>query len=414
MENINFAIEQLTKKPLFLIFTVIQLIIAFVLVFIGISLNNSIVQKSNYIETLYDGRSYYLVDSSLTKDLNYINLESLESFYNYLKENQIEIYLTEKDSLFIANDNISEKFLANFETVKIDNKTFNRVNSISINWDYIKDFGVELAEGKFSSSNSDYIPIILGYNYKDIFELNEKIPYVHKNEENNSVIKYFEVSGFLENNTSICIKGNPEQITNMNDYVILIKDSASLINDSNNDMIKKINLFNYITNSYINIDNVDQLKNLEEKSFELGLNYKFKNTNDVFEKFKNEYDNLLIKLKVFTLTILFFSIISITIVMVNIVTKSKREFAINLLLGATIKDIILRVFYQVVLLFGISITFSLLLLKKLIINSSMINFSFINITELLVCALLICISVSVLPIIRIKELSLNSILKGSE
>lgn len=415
MKNIIFSIEELSKKPMFCIFTIIQLIISFILIFIAISTTNYLNEKSDYMNKVFSDKEYYIINADNSRMLDEVKVDSLTRFEKYIADQKLELYSVRTDSVFLALDNLDENYLTNFDTMNLDNKMFKRAKSVLVNNQYINCIGIELSKGDFKGNNAATFPVILGNNYTNIVKLHDVIPYVYTGEDGKQIVRYFEVCGFAQKDSCICIKGDPGNIINIDDRIILETNLQSdILNNSNDEMVKKINIFNYFSYGYLKVKDVSQIKDLEELSVELGLNYKMESTDSIVKKFNENILSTITQVKAFSMSILLFTVISIVMVMLSMITKNRKEFAINILVGASINDIIIRIFHQVSLLFIFSVSATLLIVNRFIKDDVIIKVNYVNIIELLVFSAILCIAVSIIPIAKFKNNSINSIIRGSE
>lgn len=199
MKNIIFALDELIKKPLFTFLTIIQLVISFVLIFVAISNSNSINDKLNIVDDIFKDKNYYVLDVSDMLPLENVQIEKLYKFNEYIKNNEdIELYSVSNDSVFIAKDNLPISFFSNFDSFILENKQFQRVGLIFLNDKYLDNMGIKLSEGSFDKQKSEYESVVLGDEYKGLFNINDIIPYNYSEVNGEKKIFYFQVKGFIK------------------------------------------------------------------------------------------------------------------------------------------------------------------------------------------------------------------------
>lgn len=348
MKNIIFAIDELLKKPLFSFFTVIQIIISFILIFIAISNTNSVDDKIDLVNKIFKGKNYYVLDVSDMKTLENESIEKLNKFDDYIRNNQnINLYSVNDESVFIAKDNLPNYFNTNFDSININNQNFERVMLLFVNNKYLENIGMDFLEGNIDDTEEGYDSVVLGYNYKEYFNINDVIPYSYVVVNGERKVHYFKVRGFVSKDNMVCIGGDFNNLINTNNYIITIDNGHWIDNKDASEMIKKIQTFNTLKGSFYDITYDDKVvEEVNEFSKDLGLNYKLKSQKQKINEINEEIMPGIIAIKSLSCIILFFTSISIIMVMLNTIIDNIKQYAINMLVGATLKDIIMRVFLK--------------------------------------------------------------------
>lgn len=413
MKNIIFALDELIKKPLFTFLTIIQLVISFVLIFVAISNSNSINDKLNIVDDIFKDKNYYVLDVSDMLPLENVQIEKLYKFNEYIKNNEdIELYSVSNDSVFIAKDNLPISFFSNFDSFILENKQFQRVGLIFLNDKYLDNMGIKLSEGSFDKQKSEYESVVLGDEYKVLFNINDIIPYNYSEVNGEKKIFYFQVKGFIKRDSMLCIGGDVNNLINTNKYIIALDNGDWINNQSNDEMVKKIQIFNSLKNGYFNVKNDLVLEKINEYSKNLGLNYKLKSQGEQFSKSKEELQPMITLVKTLSIIILFFTNVSIIVVILNAIIDNTKQYAINMLVGATKNDMAMRVFFEIAILFSISLGVAMVIIYKFVSDNIAMIVNFKNIFELIFVAYITCIFISIIPIIKLKELSINNMIKG--
>ena len=415
MKNIIFALDELIKKPLFSFLTIIQLVISFILIFIAISNTNSINDKLDIVNSIFKDKNYYVLDVSDMSPLENVSLEKLNKFNDYVTDNKnIDLYSVNNDSVFVAKENLPISFLSNFDSFNLEDKEFQRVGLLFLNDKYLKNIGIKLSEGDFNESETGYASVVLGDNYKGLFNINDIIPYNYSEVNGEKKISYFKVKGFIDRDSMVCIGGDYNNLINTNNYIITIDNGNWIDNQSTDEMVKKIQIFNTLKSGYFDIKDDLEVEKINEYSKDLGLNYKLKSQGEQTAKIKEEVEPMIILVKTLSFIILFFTSISIIMVMLNTIITNTKQYAINMLVGATKKDIVKRVFFEIATLFSISLGVAIFIIYKFISDNIVMVMSVKNIFQLIVVSCITCIFISIIPIIRLKKLSINSMIKGGE
>nr|ALT05639.1 FtsX-like family permease [Clostridium botulinum]ALT05739.1 FtsX-like family permease [Clostridium botulinum]ALT05841.1 FtsX-like family permease [Clostridium botulinum] len=413
--NLRFSFEELSKKPVFVLLTIIQLIISFLLIYICISNMNYVKSRIEKVNNIFQNKEYYVMDASRSIDLEQIDLINLQKYKSFIEnKNGINIYSVNEDSIFIEMNSIEPNCIANEQTIQINNSSFRRAKSIYLNNEFAKNFKLELISGSFYGINDSAIPVVLGTNYIGKVSINDVIPYAFVDENGKYKIDYLEVTGFLKKENNICKRGSPENIINTDDYIVIIdlsKENSNKTISSNKEMVAKINLYNYLKGGYFSFDNYEDVQELEALSSEFGLNVKFESLNTVIDEFRLRIKQNIVPMQALLAAILIFTTISIITVMFNMFIENKYIYGINIMVGATVSDIMKRIFLQIFILFSFSIIIVLVLIKELFTYDIILKPCIDSCSTLTVIVLLICILISVLSILKLKKHSINSIMR---
>ncbi|NLK95149.1 MAG: hypothetical protein GX275_08155 [Clostridiales bacterium] len=413
MKNILFALEELLKKPLYCVFTIMQLVISFILIFLSIYNTNSINEKTDFIKKTFQDKNYYILDVSKMVPLEQVSLEKLQEFYGYMKNN-VDIYSVNSETVLISAENLPTSFLVEFENHILENEQFQRVKSLKVNEEYINSIGINISQGDFKKGDEKYTYVLLGDNYKDIYKINDVIPYSFNDDNSNEMVKNYKVSAFINKDSVVCIGGDLDNVININDYIIEVNNNNFSEDNTSDDMIKKGSIYNFLSGGYFDIKDNSQVEKINNLGEELSLNYKLISVDTKLDEFQKNYMPLIMQMKALSVIILFFTSISITIVMLNTIINNLKQYAINMLVGASTRDIILRIFYEIAILFIASLVLSLFIIYKFIVSDNIVQMKFNDVSQLIILAIIICIIVSLIPIRKFKKLSINNMIKGGE
>lgn len=359
MKNIKYTIDEVVKRPLIFFIIVVQVI--FCSMILVQTLNDLFQLKDTYImaKNTFDMKSVY----RLMKDSNYVqdeNVNSLEykkkdnELYNYLVNNEKFKYCIQVESNIIIKDfcdkdnfcySIENKYINNpYDNI---NGKYSNVKGLYVDKNYIDTFCLNIEKGRIFEDNEfesyENIPIILGANYKGIYNIGDEFKffdYFTKCERKLKVI------GFLKRNSYHYLNGF---LSSLDDYVIcpFIK-----IKDVDEDSDK----YNAALGQAILVsDNISEdFNEIRDKAIGLGVNnYSiFSATSDIEKVINNLEAGVRSALFKSILMILFIAL-GIIAVKYNQIISNLKLYGIHLLLGASKKDIIIRNLYSVLAYFVI-------------------------------------------------------------
>ena len=414
MKNFKFSLLELERKPFFSILTIIQLIVSFVLIYMCLAFSNSVSNKVGVVDNIFNGKNYYTINSNNTNYLTEIDVDNIQEFMNMIDSRNIDVYSVSTDSLPIKCSDISPDKIVGFGE---EDNGYNQVKVIYVNSNYINNIGIDLSEGEFNDNS--YVPVILGEGYRNQFKIGDKIESVRFDLNENIVNETLIVTGFAKKGSLVCINGSPDDLIEVDNYIIIQRDldlkmKLKKYDDENKEMNEKIIIYNYLTNAYYDFKESGDIKKIEKFTSNSGLNFKFESNNEKIDEFIKENSTTLWQIRVFVIFILFFTIISIIIVMINSINDNSKEYGINMMVGASNKDIACRILYQIIILFSTSLAVALFIIWKCICDDMYITMNFINVFELIIICTVICIFTCIMPSKKLKKISLNSIMKGSE
>ena len=414
MKNFKFSLLELERKPFFSILTIIQLIVSFVLIYMCLAFSNSVSNKVGVVDNIFNGKNYYTINSNNTNYLTEIDVDNIQEFMNMIDSRNIDVYSVSTDSLPIKCSDISPDKIVGFGG---EDNGYNQVKVIYVNSNYINNIGIDLSEGEFNDNS--YVPVILGEGYRNQFKIGDKIESVRFDLNENIVNETLIVTGFAKKGSLVCIIGSTDDLIEVDNYIIIQRDldlkmKLKKYDDENKEMNEKIIIYNYLTNAYYDFKESGDINKIEKSTSNSGLNFKFESNNEKIDEFINENSTTLWQIRVFVIFILFFTIISIIIVMINSINDNSKEYGINMMVGASNKDIACRILYQIIILFSTSLAVALFIICRCICDDMYITMNFINVFELIIICTVICIFTCIIPSKKLKKISLNSIMKGSE
>ena len=353
---------------------------------------------------MYTIDAFYGMDDIYAKE----NANYLE-FYNYLKNSEDFIHSTAYiDHLLMKEfNNNNFLFTTNYAPIK-EEEQYYPIKTLKVDYNYIKEFKYTVIEGQDFCENDfienrNEVPVLLGINYKDIYNINDKIEYYdYEYGKKNLIIKGFIDSGYNYIGKNI----ESKNVISLDNYIIF-----PIENHTNN--TDKFDIINSILQAYITINSndvestlIDIEKNAIKDFGEIKLTDIDENIQEYIDKYKIEEDIL----KVIFIIVFIMCFIGIMTNMINYINNNMKVFAINLLNGARKLDIELIVFYQIFIIVFSSIFLSISGIHLL----KLLNFVEWNLGYFLQLAILALISILILiiiPSIYIKKLSINTLLR---
>lgn len=416
MVNIKYAFLGLSRKTVFTLIAILQLAVSFTFLYNLIYIKYQVASTTDKVTLTFNKPNMYIIepfynvdDIMQKKDGNFMK------FYEYLKNNKkIEHCTAYEDHLLINRFNGYEKFLLtnNYAPIK-DGKTYFPIKTLKVDYNYIKSFNYKVIEGK-SFTEDDFadtrnnVPILLGYNYKNIFKINDKIEYYdYKKGKMTLFVKGFIDKGYNYVGTNI----NHENIHNLDSYIIFPLNPPKIINAA--DITGKFDAANGILQSYtiINSDDketcINEIKNTAKQYFG---DVKLTSINSKMNKYIEQYK--IEEAIVTTMFLVIFIMCSIGIItnMIDSIKNRYKEFGIHLLNGASMKDIYYRIFFEMFIITVSSLSVSICGINILKLFKFLeINYIFFE--QLMLLAFFLMLIILIYPILFIKRLSLNQLLR---
>lgn len=413
MNNLWYSFRELKNSIIFKVLIVIQITIAGVLLYRVNEIRSYENNKLNAMEKITENKRIYQFVSEY---------DSIDAFLNDQQEpnkfNNFSKSVQEEFTLFTAT--YGEIALKNFDGIEnfkdLDFKNMNidgpytLVKSIQASPNFFDIFNIKLSSGTFEEFNKftmlnysewseEYIPIILGDSYKNIFSLNEII---ETKEYSCKVI------GFIEQNQFFLDKGiyDLTRVKNLNTFVI--------------SPIPKNIMNANINSAFIIVDNSssDNFNFIKSKIDSLAKNQNIKLTISDPNENINEFIEILqynsnIKL-IIMYFILLFTVIGLIVIFTNRVSVKRKEYSIHIIHGATIKDICIRIIMEHAFLaiFSMIISFVYLFKNNISIITDIITFNQKIFFESALIIITIILLVSLIPIYYVKKYRLNYLIKG--
>lgn len=422
--NFKFIYEGICKKLIHSILTVIQFTIGLISIFVAIQTLNNMSSAIYNMNSYFKGSEYCNINyEDVINDLYSSNISDTEVISDINEIIKIKDYFEkskEFDFLHIMQDDIPIKrtfavdgTILTYDSVEYKNEEYLRVQAYSANKKFLEKMNYSFIEGgasKFGSSKSE-TTVILGNAYKEKYKTGDTIEVLDLDGIEEKIIK-LKVIGILDKENYVFENGISAIGKSLDNTMIVPYNDqiTNYIDEVENKNWIQINLANYLMNGYIVLnENID----IETVNKELGK-FKYKLSIESLEEQVDKYKQETIKAispVIFTaFLIIMFTIISIVIIMINSIIKDKAEFGINIMLGATMKDIKKRLVGEVIMLLGLSCFIASGLLKAIPI----FNFNFMDFIITILIMSIFMIIVATIVILYLNKYSVNDLIRRQE
>lgn len=377
--------------------------------------------KEYYKEYIKDGKIYYQLSFSSPPLINSDarSLENAKGFINELRNQDDFIYTkyNAEQNVIINRDEMEKRGVEDKDINKFiysESYDFSSINLASYQMDRLgfEYFNFKMYDGR-SFSDDDYIleseldklPIILGYNYKDIFNIGEKIKYIY-------AVKVMEgeVIGILEKNSAI-FNDNKYSMPLDNRIILPLADFKYIAKDGEEQFNQSIVYSDMLSANIIasiNSSNID----ITRKIYDLCNRYDFMkydpsitaSTNGL-DMFKGESEQAVKIMFIMLVVMTTFCIFTFIMNMHNKIEKNMRRYLIQILQGASIKHIMVTYLLETFIVILLSLGISGYLLRKEIT----ISYTFLLLLSAL--AFIVAIITSATIAYRIKNLDSDKLLR---
>ena len=425
--NFKFIYEGLSKKIIFSVLTIIQFTIVIVCIYVGIGIVNNLNKSVNSVNKYFNNGQYYKIDdkmaiiegsSSFEEVSVNKNMSILKDIKSYFENNKnIEFLSVRSDEVLLRKEvAINETIVTNI-MVNFENEDYIRTQGFCVNKKFLEKMNYDLLDGSIEEFNiekdKDYIPVILGYTYKDKYKVGDRIETINNDYTGEYKKTELKVVGILLKENYVHEDGILAERQSLKNAILFpFDENITLINNDNvkSHLFINIELNNYIKSGYVILNNNESADEINKDLLKFKLKYQLEDLNKSIEEYRNELIDHLKPGIYMAIIVILFSIISVVIVMINSIAKDKKEFGINIMIGATMSDIRIRVLGQVFSLLGISIVISSILLKSF----DVFNFNIIDLSLTVGVMVGILIVISSIIILTLNKYSINDLIRSSE
>lgn len=231
------------------------------------------------ISELIKNKNYYIVDNCVPYDDDKVSLNDLIEFGQFLEKSNIDNYNAGITIAYISNRKFFKEGLtdSNFEH-NFNGKQFQAMCCMLLDDKYFKNIGLRLCKGSFEGKDSSAVPVVVGYAFRDLVELYDKIPYVFYNEKEEESIGYIEVCGIIDKDSFVIKNGDEVSLENTERLIVANSKFGKQIcidHDIESELEEKDDLYSLYYCSYYDFKDESQKTEVEEYSKKLGLSFKF-------------------------------------------------------------------------------------------------------------------------------------------
>lgn len=348
--------------------------------------------KDNQAETITNIKNFV---SSLDEEIytgafyetgEYFN--ELESNSEYIRRNQT-IY---KNTYRENSPEISE-------VIYVDAQLFNMIDT-------------NITASMFEISNDEYLPIYVGYEYKNILPL-ETVLTLSRTEQKYIIKGYIQNEKWLNNDDFISFA----PISLDNKFIIPFSELDKKDNITQESTNGKI--FIYLGNNENNINKYIQEINTYAEENEIKLN--ITSVNELIENYKNANQNIINSNIFLAIMVSVCAITSIISTISILVLMRKKEYGIKIAFGYTKKKIIFSLITEVITLEFCSALISYLMIYlKTLNDKSIFNEVYLqtlgssSIIYIIIMLFVVCLLILILPLIIINHYEPSDLIRGGE
>ncbi len=295
----------------------------------------------------------------------------MKGFVEELRNNKdIDFVNTILQPITIINHNIPDKFFFQYEEGYAEPADVKKVNGAIVQNSWVKSiqmsrnvrevFSLEMDSGDFFSDDDyildegSYYNAILGYEYKDYFNVGDKIKVDYLYEKID-----FQIIGFLKKDTNIVRNNN---IVNLDRYVCI--PAFTELNYNKYPRLATCALGQQANGQILTLDSkINIAKMVEQNSMKYGT-FKFEvysNNRNETKKIVQLSDDSLNKIRIMNNVLVLFTIASITMSILSRIQKDYYRFGVQLLCGASVYNILSQIVIEIFLIIGVALIFSLII-----------------------------------------------------
>lgn len=399
---------------------------------LGISLTSkSITNKAaqSYEET-YGNKTLYYTGEYLSDDTFYhyreeSNTEELDRLKNFTSKllncDDFSFVSISTQPIDVIDTKIPDIFLFNYEVGSYDqsisqngNETHYLSKTVACSQSFFDAFSLEIDTGRafteedftVNLSEKQNIPVILGNEYKSFFHLGEQFDAAYLNEQ-----FHFVIVGFLKENSFFFDKSVADMVP-CNRYILI----PAFYTDSYDDFSKIMTLQRTTGVIFSSIGYEETTSKFKQYQNEAGLSYwdlycSYPNgnndTTNIFQTYSAMTSEVSNQFRIIVILILFFSSISITTMICNMLRENRTNFGIELLCGSSLK----RISAQAFLMISFIILIGDILALSAMFNGNIGIKAFVTVQ---MTAILITVVVGTICAIYAKKMDLSSIIGGKE
>lgn len=416
--NLKYALNEIIRNIWTSILSSIQLIICFIFIYFIIKQTTMVYDEMGKITSVLGDKKIYAIEfyDELEALGNKETSEILKKFYKDIKTkhwNEIAFY--NNSSINIENfDGINQFTLSGI----IEENNFSWVRCITVDHEFTEQYNFDTVHGSeffteddFKIQHNESIPVILGNEYKNFFDIGDIINY--RNQYGGDIRSMY-VLDFLEEGSIFL----DEAITyNLDSYIVFpFQDIEGTIGTEDGAMFNEMKNFlevRLLRDTLIKTsEKSNVLADIEGDIKELGLqdvvyiNDISKATEDLIGRFKQSISDRLIGV------LLTFIFVIIGLICNNISKIESRylEFSIHMSYGAKIKDIFLRIFMEFIILNIVAYIFSIIFILAFAYFADLSIISILDFKSIVVLFIISIITGIIIAIPSVFKIKSNTII----
>lgn len=392
MNPFHFSIQDLWRHKGTSVILLIEMVILLIIVNLLFWSFNDMNKMEQEIERLNSQKEIYsFIDYTSENQIKKLfaddtHLQDLRKLYDSIYKNpEIEAFPLYSADLYMA------KSLENVAT--LTPKDMNRVPFIYANPSFFNYFNLSIKEGR-PFGEIDYtekeqnIPVIIGSEMQSMFKLNQTFSDVSG--------KSYNVIGVLEDNSSYIDIMATRDFKNLDRMIILPQNLNYLSEITNLDSV--------ITRAYMATKNEDSLGNIVKLAADLNTySFAYKSMKYQSDFVAQDKKKILQTQLLLSGLIFIFTFLTVTVSYLQFIERYTYDFGVHLLSGASIKDVMIRIGGQFIILTMIS---------NLIVNLFFSWFS--NLSISIAISLLVMIIFLVMPLMKLRYTPMNDMLRRKQ
>lgn len=405
--NIKYAFNSIKRNKFQSILIVLLISMALISFYIVLFLSNSLKDQYNYVENYFNGGNVYSIATNwryYKPKIDKIDKSIYEKIYKSIDAmDNVDLINYER---IAVNFDSSNPDLKGLEQDKIMESDSIYIQGMGISEAAINHYDLEVLEGKMfnKEENEDgIINAVVGYHFKDMFNIGDILV--------TDVGKKFKITGFLKKDMYIPTSIGESDNASYEKYDL----GKAIVCDLNNFLGEDFSYYLSISGAYIHM--AKDISEGEKLQIKQKIKNEFNKYNievNVIDQSKgiflalSEIKKQIMLFNISSITILTFISFSIIITILNSLENRKKEFGVYILSGANITDISKIVFFEICILNLIS--FSILCIVVIGIKIASIKF----LIYMFILTLMYCIFTFLIPLRKIKNISIKDLIKGEE
>lgn len=422
--NLKFIWEGISKKIGFSILTVVQFVVAIICIFIAFQTINDINKSTDNVKDSFSNGVYYKIDNRISQnELNAFNKDTIDKDISELikiknklnEDKEIRFLSAESNEVMIKKDETINNTIVTYEPIKYKNHDYLRVQGLCVNEEFLKDMNYKFISGGVGDfqRKSNEFPIILGSSYREKYKVLDTIYSIDLIADSNIQEIKMKVVGILDSGNYVYENGIMAEGKLLDNTIIYPFNDGVLKKERKDERMEgivKSSLVNHISAGYLVTQNREYINEISNELLEYKYKFKLVDLNDSIKEYKNEIKDSLSPVIVTSIIVILFSLISVIIVMINSISKDKREYGINIMVGATLKDIKFRVIGELYVLLSLSLIVSGVILNTI----PELKFNIFDFLLASLCMIFLIALVSLILIYNLNKISIDTLMRRKE